>query len=388
MKARWAIAAMFFMNGFVTGSWAPHIPVFMARLGIGEFTLGLLILAFGLGALITMPLAGVLMAAGGSQKVLRAFAVATVFGLPLVVLAPTVPLAALALLAFGGVVGGMDVAMNANAVAVERHLARAIMSASHGFWSLGGFAGGAAGGLAIARFGALAHAGAVAVIAALILAIAWRFLFAEAKPVAQEGRTFALPKTASIYLIGLVALFSMVPEGAVLDWAALYLRQELGADLATSGFAFAAFSGTMALMRFLGDGVRGRFGAVATLRVSSLIAAMGMLAAALAPSPALAILAFGLTGLGVANIIPIVFSAAGNQPGLSPGTGMSVATTMGYTGILAAPSVIGFVASHTGFATIFATLSGLLLLVCLWGRLMHRAEFASDEPRSGPSMPG
>src|SRR5690606_3741790 len=101
-------------------------PVFMARLGIGEFTLGLLILSFGLGALLTMPLAGVMMARMGSRPVLRGFAAATVFGLPVVVLAPNLPLAASALLAFGGAIGGMDVAMNANAVTVERRLSRAI----------------------------------------------------------------------------------------------------------------------------------------------------------------------------------------------------------------------------------------------------------------------
>ena len=173
----------------------------------------------------------------------------------------------------------------------------------------------------------------------------------------------------TVYLVGLIALFSMIPEGAVLDWAALYLRQELGTDLATAGFAFAGFSGAMATMRFLGDGVRNRFGAVTTLRCSSLIAAAGMCIGGLSPWPWLAIAAFAFCGFGIANMVPIAFSAGGNQPGMSSGTGMSVVTTMGYSGILMAPSAIGFVAEHTSFGPIFIALSALLVVVFLMAGL-------------------
>ena len=107
-----------------------------------------------------------------------------------------------------------------------------------------------------------------------------------------------------------MALLVMNSEGAVLDWGALYLNQELGSDLATAGFAFGAFAGAMALMRFLGDGVRNRFGAVTTFRISCLVAAAGMLVAGLSPWPWLAIAAFAVAGLGIANTVPILFSAA------------------------------------------------------------------------------
>src|SRR5262249_35468294 len=151
----------------------------------------------------------------------------------------------------------------------------------------------------------------------------------EGRPVHHEHAKFALPRSATVYLVGLMALFSMVPEGAVLDWAAIYLRQELSTDLATAGLAFAGFSGTMGVVRFLGDGVRNRYGAVTTLRYSSLIAAACMLVAGLSPWPWLTIAAFTLCGLGVANMVPIAFSAGGNQPGMASGTGMAVVTTMG-----------------------------------------------------------
>jgi fucose permease len=274
----------------------------------------------------------------------------------------------------------MDVAMNANAVVVERRLSRAIMSSSHGFWSLGGFAGGALGGFAIQSYGHLAHATVVTALAFAVISVAVRYLIAEDKPrqAVTGHRKFALPGNPMVYLVGLMALLTMISEGAVLDWAALYLQQELGTDLAIAGLAYAAFSGVMAVMRFVGDGVRNRFGAVTTLRVSALVAAAGMLVAGLAPSPWLAIAAFAFCGFGIANMVPILFSAGGNQEGMSSGTGMSVVTTMGYSGILVAPSAIGFVAEHSSFGPIFVALSGLLVIVFLMAGLAHRAEFAPE----------
>jgi hypothetical protein len=133
----------------------------------------------------------------------------------------------------------------------------------------------------------------------------------------------------------------------------------------------------MALMRFAGDGVRNRFGAVKTMRVSVLVAAAGMFVAALSPWPVLAIGAFAVCGLGIANVVPIIFSAGGNQPGMSPSTGMSVVTTMGYSGILLAPSGIGFAAEHVGFTPVFITLSALLVVVSLMGGLVRTADFKS-----------
>ena len=382
VRGRWAVAAIFAVNGFLTGSWAPQIPVFLTRLGISESTLGLLILVFGAGAVSAMAWAGHLIARYGSQWVVRLFASAGAFGLLLVALAPNVPLAAVTMYLFGGMIGAMDVAMNANAVVVEKKLSRAIMSSSHGFWSLGGFAGGGLGGIAIQNYGHIAHAVAVTAVALAVIAVALRHVVADDHPVAHEHRKFSLPRTPGIYLVGLMALFSMIPEGAVLDWAALYLQQELGTDIATAGFAFAAFAGMMAVMRFLGDGVRNRFGAVATLRVSSLIAAAGMLVAGLSPWPWLAIAAFAFCGVGIANLVPIAFSAAGNQPGISSGSGMSVVTLMGYSGILVAPSAIGFVGEHIGFAPVFVCLSGLLVVVFLMSGLARAADLGHAHPKA------
>ena len=377
IRGRWAVAAIFLVNGFVIGSWAPQIPVFLNRLGISEFTLGLLILLFGAGAVSAMVWAGYLIPKHGSKKVVSLFAVTGSFGLLLVALAPNVPVAALAMYLFGGLIGAMDVAMNANAVTVEKQLGRAIMSSSHGFWSLGGFIGGGLGGIFIQTQGYLLHAAIVSLLSFAISLVAVRHLLADL-PLAQEHKKFVLPREASIYVIGVMALLTMNSEGAVLDWGALYLRQELGSDIATAGFAFGAFAGAMALMRFIGDVVRNRLGAVLTFRISGVVAAAGMLVAGLSPWPWLAIGAFAVSGLGIANMVPILFSAAGNQQGVSAGAGMSVVTTMGYSGILVAPSIIGFVAQHTGFAPIYLGIAVLLALVFLAAGITRSADFSPD----------
>lgn len=376
-KARFAVAAMFLANGTMMGAWAPQIPLLLPRHGIGEAVLGLLILALGIGAVGAMLFAGRLIGRYGSVTVLKAFALVMLPMLPLVVLAPSVWALALAMAAFGGLIGCMDVAMNANAVEVERRLGRAIMSSSHGFWSLGGFFGGTVGSWLVAKAGHVAQVGVIFAVVTLIVVAAMPFLRGEpAHP--AESRPAApaiLPRDFGIWLLGAMALFSMVPEGAVMDWAALYLGQELGAGPFAAGLGFALFSGAMAVMRFAGDAVRNRFGAVATLRASGMIAAAGLLIAAVSPTAPLAIAGFVLAGLGVANMVPILFSAAGNYPGHAAGAAISTVTMVGYAGILVAPSSIGFLAEHAGFRPTFAGLSLLLLVVTA---LAARAAVADD----------
>jgi len=363
--ARRANAAMFAANGGLMGAWAPQIALLLPRHGISEGVLGLLILVLGLGAVGAMLFTGRLIATYGSRPVLAVFAVLVIPVLPLVVLAPSLWLLTPAMALFGAMIGSMDVAINANAVEVERRLGWAIMSSSHGFWSLGGFVGGSVGAWLIAHHGAVVQAFAAAGVAAMMIGVALPFLRGEAAHPAEtrapQGRL--LPRDPLIWLLGVMALFSMVPEGAVLDWAAIYLGQELQAGPFAAGLGFALFSGAMAVMRFSGDMVRNRFGAVATLRVSGLIGAAGLMVAALAPVPGVALAGFALAGFGVANLVPILFSAAGNVPGHAPGIALSTITMLGYTGILVAPSSIGFLAEHVGFRPTYGVLALVLLAV-------------------------
>jgi MFS family permease len=368
-NARWAVAAMFMANGFVMGAWAPQIPLLLPRHQITESTLGLLILVLGIGAVGAMLFSGRLIAAYGSRPVLRLFSLALIPVLPAVVYSPSLITLALFMAAFGAMVGCMDVSMNAQAVEVEKRLGRAIMSSSHGFWSLGGFFGGSAGSYMIAHWGAEMQSLITAGVTALMVFAAMPFLLDSPPPTraitASSPRQQLLPRDLGLWVLGFMALFSMVPEGAVLDWAAIYLERELDADVFRSGLAFAFFSGAMAVMRFAGDHVRNRFGAVQTLRISGILGAAGLMGGALAPADWVAIASFALAGLGVANMVPILFSAAGNHPRLPAAVAISTVTMVGYCGILVAPSTIGFLAEAVGYRPTYAALSLLLLLVAL-----------------------
>lgn len=377
-RSRVAVSLSFLLNGFVVGCWAPKIPEFAERLQLSKFELGLMILFFGIGSLVMMPVAGAQIAGRGSKFVVK---VTSILVLPMLIvlsLVPDVWTGAVALFLFGGFVGAMDVAMNANAVAVEKSMRRAIMSSCHAFWSLGGLIGSAIGGYLIGHWGVLVHAEVATAFGVVFLIAAWPIIFSDHPHPGEVKKKAKLPMIPLPWLLGLIALFCMVPEGAVLDWGALYLRQQFGATATQSGFAFAAFSLTMSAMRFAGDIVRDRFGAVNTLRVSTVIAIVGMLMAALAPDAALAILGFALCGVGISNMVPIAFSAGGNIPGLQPGIGISVVTTLGYSGMLVAPSAIGFAAEHIGFSAVFMMLPLLLLVVLAFSGLGRYADSAEQ----------
>lgn len=376
-RERVAVALMFLMNGFLIGAWAPKIPEFAARLSLSESALGLMILVFGIGSIVMMPIGGIQIARFGSTWVTRITALLVLPTLLLLSLVGSVWTGAIAIFLFGGLIGAMDVAMNANAVVTEKQMRRSIMSSCHAFWSLGGLLGSASGGVLIAWLGVVGHGVLVSVLAAGMVAIAWPMLVAD-KPHPEEAKQkVRLPMTPLPWLIGLVALFSMIPEGAVLDWGALYFRNELGASVELSGLAFGAFSLTMATMRFAGDLVRDRFGAVNTLRFCTVMSIIGLATAGMANGPVMAMIGFAIAGIGISNMVPIAFSAAGNLPGMAQGIGLSVVTTMGYSGILVAPSAIGFIAEHTGLAAIFIGLPVLHLVVLLLSGLARHADRAA-----------
>jgi MFS family permease len=389
--ARWAIAAMFLANGFVMGAWAPQIPLLLPRHQITETALGLLILVLGLGAVGAMLFSGRLISRFGSRRVLSFFSLALIPVLPAVVFSPSIIALAVFMAVFGAMAGCMDVAMNAQAVEIEKRLNRAIMSSSHGFWSLGGFFGGSAGSYVIAVWGSEVQSLATAAITAALVFGAMPYLLPLA-PVAATAKAPArhtlLPRDLGLWLIGFMAFFSMVPEGAVLDWAAIYLSKELGSDMFRSGLAFAFFAGAMAVMRFAGDSVRNRFGAVRTLRISGFLGAGGLMGGALAPTDWVAITSFAISGLGVANMVPILFSAAGNHPRLPSAVAISTVTMVGYCGILVAPSTIGYLAEHFGFRPTYAVLSLLLVTVALLaGRSADADRLNHDAPNQDAPNP-
>lgn len=384
-KGRLSVSALFLLNGAILGSWAPQIPLLLPRHAINESVLGLLILGMGIGSMVAMCLSGRLLARQGSRAILRGSALSCALTLPAAVFAPDVATLAIAMAAMGASIAMMDVATNANAVELEQATGRAILSSAHGFWSVGGFLGGALGGPGIAVLGAGGHVFLVCAISLAVVVASWSRLAALSVP-ADVTDAAAGPglwrQGWTIYLIGLMALFAFVPESAVLDWSALYLSSDLGAGVSLSGMAFAVFSACMAAMRFCGDGVRNRFGAVPLLRASGVIAAAGLSMAALAPTTGLVIAGFALTGIGLANIVPILFSAAGRHGGANPGAAIAAVSFVGYGGMLVAPTLIGVTAEQVGFPAIFIALSGLLLSVAALAPAVATAPDRPVPPRA------
>lgn len=378
---RQAVSGLFLVNGMLIGSWAPKLAVLMQRLQISEGTAGLIVLILGLGSVTMMPVSGAITARHGSARAVRLAAMLAAPTILLLSLMPGLWSVGVAVYLFGGFVGGMDVAMNANAVAVERARRRAIMSSCHGFWSVGAFVGAGLGGILLSVLGEIGHAVLVTLLVVAVLALILPRVLDDASAGQHAERLpLRLPRSPLPYLIGLLALCAMIPEGAIIDWAAVYLRRDLGSSVWLSGFGFAACAATMAVMRFLGDGIRQRLGAVRTLQLGAVVGALGLGLAALAPTPALAILGFGLAGLGTSNLVPIAFSAGGNLPGMAPGISMSIVTTLGYCGILVAPGLIGFVAEHLPFSVIYFALALLILSSLMFARLARHADFDHGNP--------
>lgn len=373
-RERAAVALLFFLNGLVIGAWAPKIPFFSQALGLSELMLGVMIFVFGVGSLVLMPIAGMQIARYGSRRVVEITTLLFIPTIVLVTLVDNIWTGAVAIFLFGGLTGAMDVAMNANAVEVERNMRRSIMSSCHAFWSLGGLCGAATGGFLIASLGVTGHVLLLAAVCVVLFLVARPMILADAPHPSDEPAKAKLPMTPLPWLIGTIALFCMIPEGTVLDWSALYLRNELNASTEMSGFAFAAFSFTMAVCRFAGDFVRDRFGAVNTLRFCGVAAIIGLVIAGQSSNVTLALIGFAITGIGISNMVPIAFSAGGNIPGLAPGVGLSVVTTMGYSGILFAPSLIGFIAEYTSLSTVYTAIPSLLIVVLALSGLARHAD--------------
>ena len=382
-QGRYAVAALFFANGFLMGSWAVQIPGLLPRFQISESTLGLLILALGLGAVAAMALTGRIIGHFGTRVSLLAFTAAMAFGFGLIMLLGSLWALVPVLVFLGASIGGMDVAMNANADEVERGLKRAIMSSSHGFWSLGGFLGSAFGGFLLATFGAMVHGLLVSLFVFLVFTFAKSRIYQGqvaavlAPPITTEGPAKG-PHSLGLaaYILGFMCLAAMTPEGAILDWAALYLVKDFDLQASAAGLGFGFFSGAMALMRFGGDALRNRFGGVRIMRFSAMLAAFALLFAAVSPMASVAILCFGIAGLGLANCVPIIFSAAGNLRGLKAGVGLSAVAMIGYAGhLLIAPGVIGYIVEFIGFRVTFIGLALFCFAMALLANHVKAADF-------------
>jgi predicted MFS family arabinose efflux permease len=357
VHAAWALRAQFFVSGALFSTWGVHVPTVKAHYGLGERALAIAMLAAGLGAIIALTQAGRVVGRHGPRGVTLITGLVCCACIAALIAFDSYVSLLIVMLAYGIAASLMDVSINAEATEIERLAARPLMSGFHGMFSLGGMAG-AAVGSALPQAGVSAQQHLLgAAIACLIAIVAGCSAMLRMEATPAGAHPLSLPRGA-LALIGALAAMGLVAEGAMYDWSVLFMKQELKSDASTAALAYASFSAAMAAGRFGGDAVRARLASVALLRISGVLAAAGMALALLVPNPMVALVGFALVGLGLSNVVPVLFSAAAQVPGVTAAHGIAAVSSVGYLGMMAGPPIIGVIAESSsltiGLSTVVA----------------------------------
>ena len=368
----------FFGLGFATAAWAPLIPFAQQRLHFNHADFGLLLLCSGLGAMLAMPATG---------KIVQRIGCRVPIGFALLLLAVLLPslslwtsplMMAITLFLFGTAAGSLGVALNIQAVVVEKNSLKSLMSGFHGMASLGGLAG----VLTITALLALSISSVMSAFAVSLLLVIIIFLSVpysiksventslEASSKVKKSIRQRLPQPL-IILIGIACFIIFMTEGAAMDWSGIYLTQQYGVNTAFAGLAYTFFAIAMTTGRFTGDYLIRYFGEKKLLTYSAICATLGLALVSIAPYWWLVLVGYTLVGTGCSNIVPIMFSRAGRQTVMPSAVALSCVSTMAYTGILVGPAFIGMVSELIGLSTVFMALSGLLLLIVALNRFTY-----------------
>ncbi|SDR35551.1 Sugar phosphate permease [Paraburkholderia fungorum] len=368
VKERIATIAVFLANGFGIGAWAVEVPRIKESLALSDTALGIALFAFALGAIVAMPLAGQLAPRFGSGRATALLGAAFVIALPLPAFAPNMAVLCLVLFALGAANGALDVSMNGHASTIETQWRSPIMSSFHAAWSAGGLLGAASGAM-LQRAGVGVAGGLLvpdAFIALLIVSAALLALrdLGESRE-APTSSGFAWP-SGGVMKLAMLAFLCMLVEGAVADWSAVYLRSTLNQEASVAAIGYSAFAFSMAACRIIGDVSVRRFGSSRVIAMGGLIAVAGLVLVLSVPTMLTAFVGFAMVGVGLANIVPVIFSAAGRST-VTPAIGVSMAATAGYAGFLVGPPLIGLGAGLLGLRAALCVLVMATLVVGLLG---------------------
>ncbi|WP_158545412.1 MFS transporter [Bremerella cremea] len=359
--ARFAAKTFFLLDGFIFASWVTRIPTIQEQLELDNATLGIALFMLSIGGLIAMPLVGWLVSHLGSRWGVLMSTLMFAVSLPLLALPSEVILLSLALLLFGAGFGAMDVAINTQAVSVERHYRRKIMSSFHAAFSLGGILGALLGGLAAAQsISPLTHFLLVSALAVTLTLILAHFLASDIVEEPTLSFTDGHGHKNRCVVLGLAAFCAMLVEGAMADWSAVFLRQVSHAPAFYAAMGFAAFSTMMTIGRLVGDHVTTAIGTTKTVGLGGFLTVVGIALAVLLPHTAIAIIGFSFVGTGISALVPTIFSAAAKLSGIKPAVAIATVSTVGYCGFLVGPPLIGI-------ASEVVTLRWALLIVLFAG---------------------
>jgi MFS family permease len=384
LRPRLAVTALFLANGTGIGLWAATIAPIKIAHGLTDLQLSLVLLAFAIGAILTMTMTGHIQARFGSARVALIASLLYAFILPIPALMPNLWTLAAAILVFGACNGAMDVAMNGHGALVERLRGRPIMSSLHAAFSLGCLLGSAVGSAILAAgFGPAATMGTAGLFAIVVVGAMAASLSVPAAGRSEPAVGFAWPSRGAL-LVGSLAFLCMFAEGAIADWSGVYLVSAAGATTATAPWGYSGFALAMTFGRLLGDRIVHALGASRVVQFGAAIAVVGLGLTLIVPRVDVAIFSYALAGIGIANIIPVVFSAGGRTVRGHPGVGVAMAATCGYAGFLLSPPVIGVIANVLGLRVGLISLAVALLIVALAApRVLGRSSL--DSP-SGPAV--
>ncbi|MEU6882531.1 MFS transporter [Streptomyces sp. NPDC046712] len=361
-RLRSALTLFFALDGFLFAGWVVRIPAIKQQTGASASDLGLALLGVSAGAVVTMTLTGRLCRRHGSHAVTVVTAVLLSLSIALPALTHSPLALGLVLLLFGAAYGGINVAMNSAAVDLVAALRRPVMPSFHAAFSLGGMVGAGLGGLVAGSLSPATHLLGLAVAGLLLTAAAGPVLLRQPSPAPPEAvATADRPRGRAgsrglVVVFGVIALCTAYGEGALADWGALHLEQDLHAHPGVAAAGYSLFALTMTAGRLSGTALLERLGQTRTLVAGGTTAAAGMLLGALAPSVWAALLGFAVTGLGLANIFPVAVARAGALAGPS---GVAAASTLGYGGMLLGPPSIGFLADWFSLPVALTTVAVL-----------------------------
>jgi MFS family permease len=387
-QARSAVTAIFLLNGLIFGAWAARIPAVRDRVGLSDGELGIVLACAAVGSILALPIAGGRAARIGSRRATRgAFAlVCLVTGV--IALAPSLPVLCVLAFFYGASMGALDVTMNAHGVAVERRYGRAILASFHAAFSIGGLIGGVLGAFSAAIGLDVRAQLAIVAGASAIIGLTWsrRFLAAGEDAMGRTEPVFVRPPRRLLAL-GALAFACLLIEGASADWSAVYLRDDLGTTAAIAAIGFTAFSITMTVGRIFGDRLVDRFGPEAVVRTGGGIAAIGFGLGLLASTPLAAIAGFACLGAGMSGVVPIVFRASGQVPGMPAGVGLAAVSSTGYLGFLVGPPLIGGLAELMGLPAALGVIVVLAVAVVLLARTTRFARGGAGVVREAQTVP-
>ncbi|WP_164923962.1 MFS transporter [Sinorhizobium fredii] len=347
--------SLFFLAGGVgIGSWASSLPLLSAKVGLDKGQLGTLLLCFALGAIVLMANVGRL-SSRFSSSYLLSLGGSMVFGLAILIVPfvdSLLPLGALVFVAGAGF-GTLDVSMNIEASEIERGTGRHLMSSFHALFSIGNIIGASLVGVVASYGGNLRECLGGAGVIVLLTAISTRLIAysrtrkrsrAIETADSNTNRELSTSQKMLVFMFGIIAFLAFLAEGGIMDWSAVYLVSTLGASESLGAYGFAIFAAAMAIARLFGDAVTRQIGHVKVLRFGGIICALSLLIMLVGNSVAISLIVLALCGFGVANMIPAVFASAGKIGSHAVGKAMSIVSTMGYSGLLLGPALLGFVA--------------------------------------------